>query len=100
MLQLSACIELRERSQEQILNALQDSQQNEEATLKTLRETASAMGTLAQRWATAEQVESKIHALLANQQAQNEALQQLVVQGNQTQAQAASVSPSRSRSRA
>ena len=45
------------------------------------------MGTLAQRWATAEQVESKIHALLVNQQAQNEALQQLVVQGNQTQAQ-------------
>ena len=87
MLQLSARIELRERSQEQILNALQDSQQNEEATLKTLRETASAMGTLAQRWATAEQVESKIHALLVNQQAQNEALQQLVVQGNQTQAQ-------------
>ena len=87
MLQLSARIELRERSQEQILNALQNSQQNEEATLKTLRETASAMGTLAQRWATAEQVESKIHALLVNQQAQNEALQQLVVQGNQTQAQ-------------
>ena len=87
MLQLSARIELRERSQEQILNALQDSQQNEEATLKTLRETASAMGTLAQRWATAEQVESKIHALLVNQQAQNETLQQLVVQGNQTQAQ-------------
>ena len=87
MLQLSARIELRERSQEQILNALQNSQQNEEATLKTLRETASAMGTLAQRWATAEQVESKIHALLVNQQAQNETLQQLVVQGNQTQAQ-------------
>ncbi|MEZ7911046.1 MAG: hypothetical protein QMB55_04410 [Propionivibrio sp.] len=87
MLQLSARIELRELSQEQILNALQNSQQNEEATLKTLRETASAMGTLAQRWATAEQVESKIHALLVNQQAQNETLQQLVVQGNQTQAQ-------------
>jgi hypothetical protein len=68
MVQLTARIEHSERNMNLLLESMQKGTEREEAVLLTLRDTQTALGTVANRWASATQMEGQIVTLLQDQQ--------------------------------
>jgi hypothetical protein len=85
MVQLTARIEHSERNMNMVLESMQKSMEREEVVLSTLKDTQTALGTVANRWANATQMEGQIVTLLQEQHIQTGQFFTTITQTNATQ---------------